>query len=130
MKGLLALLGLVVVSALAPPAALAHAALTKSTPARGATLASAPSRVELQFTERLEPAYSTVSVRNASGDRVDGLDAAVVPGDGRRLAVTLPPLAPGTYTVRFRVLSVDGHVVESEFPFTVTGVRARGVSAH
>ncbi|MBI4592924.1 MAG: copper resistance protein CopC, partial [Candidatus Rokubacteria bacterium] len=27
------------------------------------------------------------------------------------------------YTVRFRVLSVDGHVVEADFPFTVTGPR-------
>ena len=31
------------------------------------------------------------------------------------------PLAwsPGIYTVKFRALSVDGHVVESQFPFTV-----------
>jgi hypothetical protein len=32
----------------------------------------------------------------------------------RSLSVGIPPLAPGTYTVRYRVLSVDGHVVESE----------------
>jgi hypothetical protein len=31
-----------------------------------------------------------------------------------------PPRAPGRHTVRFRVLSVDGHVVESSFSFTVT----------
>jgi len=35
------------------------------------------------------------------------------------MSVSLPPLAPGRYTVRFRVLSVDGHVVESRFTFTV-----------
>jgi copper resistance protein C len=28
-------------------------------------------------------------------------------------------LAPGKYSVKFRVLSVDGHVVESTFDFTV-----------
>jgi methionine-rich copper-binding protein CopC len=31
----------------------------------------------------------------------------------------LPPLKPGRYTVSFRVLSVDGHVVESRLSFTV-----------
>jgi len=39
----------------------------------------------------------------------------------------IPAAAPaGTYTVRFRVLSVDGHVVESDFPFTIG---ARGAHA-
>jgi methionine-rich copper-binding protein CopC len=33
----------------------------------------------------------------------------------------LPPISPGTYTVRYRVLSVDGHVVEAAFSFTVKG---------
>ena len=102
-----------------PASAWAHAALVKSTPARRAAVAAPPPRVELIFSERLEPAYSTVSVVDETGRQVDLKDAAVAPDDGRRLAVSLPPLAAGTYTVRFRVLSVDGHVVESEFPFTV-----------
>jgi hypothetical protein len=33
----------------------------------------------------------------------------------------LPELAPGKYSVKFRVLSVDGHVVDSSFDFTVKG---------
>lgn len=92
-------------------------------PARRATLAQPPARVELTFTERLEPAYSTVSVWSEAGTRVDLRDPALVAGNPRRLAVTLPPLPPGRYTVRFRVLSVDGHVVEAAFSFTVTGPR-------
>jgi methionine-rich copper-binding protein CopC len=39
--------------------------------------------------------------------------------DPRRLSLSLPPLMPGRYTVSFRVLSVDGHVVESRLTFTV-----------
>jgi methionine-rich copper-binding protein CopC len=31
----------------------------------------------------------------------------------------LPPLPSGSYTVRFRVLSVDGHVAEDSFGFSV-----------
>jgi methionine-rich copper-binding protein CopC len=75
--------------------------------------------VELWFNERLEPAYSTVAVLDEAGRQVDARDARVGPEDGKRLAVTLPPLVPGSYVVRFRVLSVDGHLVESTFPFTV-----------
>jgi methionine-rich copper-binding protein CopC len=33
--------------------------------------------------------------------------------------VTLPPLAPGTYTVIWRVLSVDSHITEGRFTFRV-----------
>jgi methionine-rich copper-binding protein CopC len=111
--------GAVLGLAAAPRAASAHATLVKSAPARRATLTQAPPRVELTFNERLEPAYASVSVTDASGRQVDLKDAAVAREDGKRLTVSLPPLAPGSYTVQFRVLSVDGHVVESSFPFTV-----------
>ncbi|MBI2155996.1 MAG: copper resistance protein CopC [Candidatus Rokubacteria bacterium] len=103
----------------APATATAHAFLVKSQPARRAALGHPPARVELWFNERLEPAYSRVSVHDAAGGRVDRGDAAVGPDDPRRLSVSLPALVPGWYQVKFRVLSVDGHVVESGFPFTV-----------
>lgn len=78
-------------------------------------------RVDLWFNERLEPAYSRVSVTDEVGAQVDLRDVAVSQQDPRRLSVSLPPLGPGRYTVRFRVLSVDGHVVESRMTFTVKG---------
>ena len=105
--------------ALAPAAAEPHAFLVKSSPARRAVLSHPPARVELWVNERLEPAYSTVTVTNGDGVRVDLRDVTVGPDDPRRLAVSLPPLAPGSYVVSFRVLSVDGHVVEASFPFRV-----------
>jgi copper resistance protein C len=109
--------------ALCPTAALAHAVLVKSAPAQRATLVEPPSRVELWFNERLEPAYSKASVTNEAGTQVDLRDVAVSADDPRRLAVSLPPLIPGRYTVSFRVLSVDGHVVESSLTFTVKARR-------
>jgi methionine-rich copper-binding protein CopC len=60
-----------------------------------------------------------VTVWSAAGAQVDRQDARVGPDDPKRLSVTLPALAAGTYTVRARVLSVDGHIVEATFPFTV-----------
>lgn len=102
-----------------PAAADAHAVLVKSSPARRAVLALAPPRVELRFNERLEPAYSRMSVWTAGNVRVDDGKVLVGPEDPRRLTVGLAPLAAGTYTVKYRVLSVDGHLVEGTFPFEI-----------
>ena len=104
---------------LGPAESLAHAVLVKSVPAQSAALVEPPSRVDLWFNERLEPAYSKASVTNEAGAQVDLRDVAVSADDPRRLAVSLPILSPGRYTVSFRVLSVDGHVVESKLSFTV-----------
>jgi len=75
--------------------------------------------VQLWFNERLEPAYSTISLWDAAGAQVDARGGAIGADDPKRLDLPLPPLAPGRYVVRFRVLSVDGHVVESTLPFTI-----------
>jgi len=97
----------------------AHAVLVRSAPTARATLSRPPERVSLWFNERLEPAYSGASVWDARGQQVDAADAVVDVGEPRRLSVGVPGLKPGTYTVKFRVLSVDGHLVESQFPFSV-----------
>jgi methionine-rich copper-binding protein CopC len=75
--------------------------------------------VELWFNERLEPAFSRLSVWDRAGAQVDLKDVQVGSDDAKRLSVSLPPLEPGVYVVKFRVLSVDGHVVEREFSFTI-----------
>jgi methionine-rich copper-binding protein CopC len=102
-----------------PAVAHAHAVLVKSSPARRAVLSTPPGKVELTFNERLEPAYSTVSVWSAANARVDDGKILVGPDDPRRLTVGVPSLGGGRYTVKFRVLSVDGHVVEGTFPFEI-----------
>jgi len=112
-------LALVVGLALAPAAGWAHAALVRSSPARRATLTTTPPRVRLWFNERLEPAFSTVSVWDARGNQVDFRDGRVEADEPVQLSVGIPGLGPGGYVVRYRVLSVDGHVVASQLPFTV-----------
>ena len=105
--------------ALSPAIAPAHSLLVRSEPGRNATVAHAPERVKLWFGERIEPAYAKLSVWSEAGKQVDAEDATVAPDDPALLSVSTPGLGPGRYTVRFRVLSVDGHVVESSFAFTV-----------
>jgi methionine-rich copper-binding protein CopC len=107
----------------APGGAEAHAALVSAVPAARATVSTPPRRVTLTFNERLEPAYARASVWDAAGVQVDLKDAAVDRGNPRVLGLSLPPLPPGRYTVRYRVLSVDGHVVEASFAFSVGTAR-------
>jgi methionine-rich copper-binding protein CopC len=104
---------------LAPGLAWGHAALVRSTPAQRATVARAPERVRLWFNEPVEAKFASISVWDAQGQRIDQRDGRVGPEDPKALSVGLPALGPGTYTVRYRVLSVDGHVVEGAFRFTV-----------
>jgi methionine-rich copper-binding protein CopC len=106
---------------LLPTSVWSHAGLVKSVPARRAVLSKAPARVQLWFTERLEARFCHVSVWNAAEQQVDSADVRLQPEDPKLLSVGLPTLAPGTYTVKYRVLSVDGHIVESQFSFTLRG---------
>lgn len=110
--------GLLTLVLLAPDLGWAHAYLVKSSPARRAVLIRAPSEVQLWFNERLEPRFSQLSVLDGDGQPVDLGDAQVGP-EPTRLTVRLQPLKPGMYTIKFRVLSVDGHIVEEQFLFTI-----------
>src|SRR5215472_6890504 len=58
-------------------AALAHAFLDHASPAVGSTVHAPPTEVRIQYTENLEPAYSTVRVEDASGTIVSTADAHV-----------------------------------------------------
>jgi copper resistance protein C len=104
-----------------PTSAWPHAQLVKSVPASRAGLSKAPAQVQLWFNERLEARFCHLAVWNAAGQQVDGRDVQVDPTNSKKLSVGLPALASGLYTVKYRVLSVDGHIVEDQFPFTVRG---------
>ncbi len=107
-------------------AALAHAALVKAEPAQRSSLTKAPKQVRLWFNERLEPAYSDVTVtREGSKEPVAAGKAKVDENEPKLLVLDLPALEPGRYTVKYRVLSVDGHTVDYGYTFAVTGSAAK-----
>ena len=110
----------VVVLTLWANSAHAHAALLKSSPARRSSVTQSPAEVRLWFSEDLEPSYASVWVVDAAGQRLPTGPAAVDDKDKTVLSVPMRPIGPGVYTVHYRVVSVDGHVVESGFIFTVT----------
>lgn len=97
-------------------AARAHAMLDSAMPPVGSTVASAPKEVVLKFTSKLEPSFSSIEVRNASGAAMQTSKASV---SGTQMRVGLKALSPGTYTVNWKVLSVDTHRTQGNFTFKV-----------
>ncbi len=110
---------LVVVFLAASPLASAHAFLDHASPAVGSQIRGAPPAVTLWFTQELEPALSTVKVLDAAGHQVDRGDKRIDGGDATVLRVSVAPLAPGKYRVVWHALSVDSHVTDGDFTFTV-----------
>lgn len=112
---------LVVTFALGMPitSAFAHSMLVKAEPARRAVLTKAPNQVRLWFNEKIEGDYASLVVLDAKKQPITELKPTLAPDDQKSIILPLPDLTPGKYSVKFRVLSVDGHVVESSFDFTV-----------
>jgi methionine-rich copper-binding protein CopC len=98
---------------------LAHAMLTKAEPARRAQLTQPPAQVRLWFNEEVEKDYASLSVLDAAKASVTETQPQIAPDDPKAIVLPLPELPSGKYTVKFRVLSVDGHVVDSSYDFTV-----------
>jgi methionine-rich copper-binding protein CopC len=100
--------------------ALAHATLVEASPPQGGEVSRPPERVELHFSEPVDAEFDPVVVRAAGGTRVDTHDARVDPEDARVVLADLERVPEGSYTVKWRVTSIDGHVVEGRYDFAVT----------
>jgi copper resistance protein C len=103
--------------------ALAHANLVEASPPRGGEVSKSPERVELRFSEPVEAEFDPVVVRAADGARLDAHDARVDPEDARVVLADVERLSKGSYTVKWRVTSIDGHVVEGRYGFAVVAAR-------
>jgi methionine-rich copper-binding protein CopC len=93
--------------------------LEQADPRVGSTVKTSPHTVTLTFSQKLEGAFSSIRVLDAKGARVDAGKAQVDPADSTVLRIGVKTLAPGTYKVQWRALSVDTHTTEGSFSFTV-----------
>jgi copper resistance protein C len=116
MKQLFIILGVLSNILLPTAPALAHAMLDHANPRVGNTVATAPREVTLWFTQKLEPAFSTMTVTDSSGQRVEAGKPSV---SGNVMRVPLRAIKAGTYRVVWHVLSVDTHKTEGSFNFRV-----------
>jgi copper resistance protein C len=101
---------------LATGEATAHAMLDHAEPRVGNKVATAPREVTLWFTQKLEAAFSTITVTDPTGKRADTGKTRV---SGSQMSVSLRPGGSGTYHVTWRVLSVDSHTTDGSFTFQV-----------
>ena len=98
---------------------LAHAMLVKAEPPRRAQLVQSPKEVRLWFNEEVEKDYASLTLLDSAQAPVTESRPHIAADDPKAIVLPLPVVAPGKYTVKFRVLSVDGHVVDSSYDFTV-----------
>ncbi|UMP05890.1 copper resistance CopC family protein [Amycolatopsis sp. EV170708-02-1] len=99
--------------------AMAHSVLVSSDPAKDSSLASAPAAVTLVFNEPLDSGFTELTVLGPDGTSHWEGGKPVITGE--KLSAPLRALgAAGVYTVRYRVVSADGHPVSGSVPFTLT----------
>ncbi len=97
--------------------ASAHDELISTQPASGAVLDAPPATIGLEFSEDVLAISPTVVLTGPDGDVP--LESPVVTGTQVSVAVPLG-LAPGAYSVIWRVVSADGHPVQGTFAFSLT----------
>lgn len=112
----------------APMPALAHTKLIRSQPQAKEVLSQPPKHIELWFTEELEPGLTTIEVRDEQGNRIDkgivGLSE-----ENKKAAIELGELRGGVYTVTWKTVSGDQHVIHGSFVFSVALSGAAGTSS-
>ena len=101
--------------------AYAHAHLTAAVPAEGSAV-TAPRQVVLTFSEAARITSMTLQREGEEPHKLTPLPAEV----STRITVPLPKLSPGRYTLSWRVVSDDGHIMPGALHFTVLESDAAG----
>ena len=102
-----------------PETSWGHAFPDHAEPKVGTTLSVSPAHVRIWFDSDLEPAFSTITVRNGKNEEVDKRDGRVNPSDPTLLEVSVPPLPAGTYRVLWSVVARDGHRTAGDYTFVI-----------
>jgi methionine-rich copper-binding protein CopC len=98
--------------------ARAHSFPERESPAAGATIAGSPTHVTIRYDAPIEKLFDSLSVLDAAGqDKATG--SPQLSTDGHELSVPIATLAPGQYTVKWRVVCIDTHHTEGSYTFTV-----------
>ncbi len=112
---LLILLGFAVAWLATAGQALAHAALTRTVPADGAVVASAPAEFSLSFSEPVSPLVLTLIGPDGARRPLTRFTLS-----DRTLSIPVPAdLSHGTHVLSWRVVSEDGHPVGGSVLFSV-----------
>ena len=110
-------LALALGGAIAAGPCMAHAKLQSSVPSDNSQVV-APKTLTLNFSESAQLAVLKLTI--------DGKEIPIAVDKtakaSQTFTLTLPPLAPGKYTVQWSAVAADdGHVTKGSFAFSVTG---------
>lgn len=101
--------------------ASAHAELIKSFPVANSTLTKAPKYVQLEFGEALTTLKSkkanSITILDTKSRKV-GASKTAIKKNVARIEIT-DKLNSGVYTILYRVVSADGHVLKAQFKFKI-----------
>ncbi|GAB5377514.1 MAG: hypothetical protein AcusKO_39760 [Acuticoccus sp.] len=100
----------------APMAALAHSSQEPGSPRDGETLAVAPERVRLNFSDPMR--ITVLKLVGPAGE------VPLARTDGMKPVTTLEAsptgaMAPGAYEIEWRGMGADGHIMEGSVDFTI-----------
>jgi methionine-rich copper-binding protein CopC len=98
---------------------LAHAIVVRTSPEESGVAPESLGTVDVWYDAGIRNEFAALAVINADGDRVDNRDAAIDRTDQSHVSASVGVLAPGTYTVRYRAMSADGHLVSGAWGFEV-----------
>lgn len=119
MRAASGLLGLTLLMGVLAAAPAFHFKLDKSAPEQGAETVS-PDAVQLWFSQVPQAKSTSIRLIDSAGEPVETSDVVQDTEDGKLQSIHLPStLAPGAYTVAWRSMASDGHVVRDDFSFTV-----------
>jgi methionine-rich copper-binding protein CopC len=99
--------------------AFAHAIIVRTSPPQSGVGAADIGKVEVWYDAGIRDAFVALAVVNGAGERIDKRDAAIDASDPAHVTVGVNPLTPGKYTVRYRALSADGHIVSGAWEFEI-----------
>ncbi|MDC3416764.1 copper resistance CopC family protein [Aquibacillus salsiterrae] len=93
----------------------AHSVLEEANPAEGETMEGPLSTIELSFNTKLENG-STIYLVN---DESEEIEAASINLEDNVLTGVFDDLKSGNYTVMWRIIGTDGHLIENDYSFTI-----------
>jgi methionine-rich copper-binding protein CopC len=98
-----------------PLCANAHAHLLAATPAEGSVLTQSPANFLLKFNEAAHLTALSLQRAQDAPQKLAPLPAAAT----AQFTVPAPKLDPGSYTLSYRVLSDDSHIMSGSIHFRI-----------
>jgi len=129
LAGTLMATGLMAWTVPVPPAAAGdvdamHLHLERSDPAKDATLTTSPEQISLWFNQSPQIGGTSVRLVPPVGEPLPTGEAKLAGDDDKLVVAAVTGSMPdGDYTVVWRAMASDGHVVRGEFGFKVAAVR-------